>query len=57
MDNVKDSLQLDYGGVVHSVDMAVGAIRASIRTLRSKEDADNTIFVFMSDNGMLIWIF
>ncbi|KAH9253148.1 hypothetical protein BASA81_008830 [Batrachochytrium salamandrivorans] len=46
----KTSLELDYAGCVYSIDQAVGRIRDSLKQLRPL-DFDNTLFVFMSDNG------
>lgn len=46
----RTSIQLDYAACVWSIDLAVGRIRESIRELRPN-DYENTIFVFMSDNG------
>lgn len=44
----KSSIQLDYGGVISSLDSAVGKIRD---TLRKRDDWENTILIFLSDNG------
>ena len=46
----KTSLELDYGGCVHSIDQAVGLIRASLRA-RRPDDYANTMLIFTSDNG------
>lgn len=46
----KSSIQLDYAGCIHAMDLAVGRIRQSIVQLRPR-DHHNTIFVFLSDNG------
>ena len=46
--NIKDKKRKTYAGMVYAVDRGVGRI---VETLKANNQFDNTLIVFMSDNG------